>query len=139
MLNWRRESVLDLYILVLASVLFVAPWFFPHASRAAGVDLRLSSAAIICLSLAAIFAFSTWKEWANVALSLWLIVSPWLLGFAHTRAMHYAIGIGIAIGFFAMLELWLRYDAEQEAMSSAETHPLRLSGSLERKQEPRRT
>jgi SPW repeat len=120
--KWRAESVLDLYNLLLAVVLFGAPLFFAHASRAAELDLLLSGAAIIILSLAAMVAFSMWEEWVNLALGLWLVVSPWLLGFAHTRAMHFAIGIGIAIAFLAALDLWLRNEAvETEALSSAET------------------
>jgi hypothetical protein len=113
MRKWRDESVLDLYNLLLAIVLFTAPWFFAHASRTAVVDLRLSSAAIIILSLAAIIAFSTWEEWVNLLLGLWLVVSPWLLGFAHTRAMHYSIAIGAAIAFLAALDLWLSYEAAE--------------------------
>jgi hypothetical protein len=109
-LNLNNESVLDLYNILLAVVLFSSPWFFAHASRTADLDLRLSAAAIICLSLAAMIAFSTWEEWINLALGLWLVVSPWLLGFAHTRAMHLSIGIGAAIAFLAGLELWLRYE-----------------------------
>jgi SPW repeat len=121
MRKWRSESVLDLYNILLALILFIAPWFFAHASRAAVVDLRSSSAAIIILSLAAIIAFSIWEEWVNVLLGVWLIVSPWLLGFAHTRAMHYAIAIGAAIAFFAALDLWLRYEAaERDAAQSGE-------------------
>ena len=107
----RSESVLDIYNLLLAMVLFASPWFFAHASRTAGIDLRLSSAAIVILSLAAMIAYSTWEEWINLALGLWLVVSPYLLGFAHTPAMHFSIGIGSAIVFFAGLELWLRYEA----------------------------
>lgn len=113
MRKWRAESVLDLYNLLLAMVLFAAPWFFAHASQTAVVDLRLSSAAIIILSLAAIIAFSTWEEWVNLLLGLWLVVSPWPLGFAHTRAMHYSIAIGAAIAFFAALDLWLSYEAAE--------------------------
>ena len=122
MRKWHAESVLDIYNLLLALILFGAPWFFAHASRTADLDLRLSSAAIIILSLAAIIAFSAWEEWINFALGLWLVASPWLLGFAHTRAMHFSIGIGVAIAFLAALELWLRYEAaEREAISSVET------------------
>jgi SPW repeat-containing protein len=120
--NVDSRSVLDLYNLLLAVILFGAPWFFAHASRAAALDLRLSATAIIILSLAAMIAFSAWEEWLNLALGLWLVVSPWLLGFAHTRAMHFAIGIGLAIAFLASLELWLRFDvAGGEATSSAAT------------------
>lgn len=122
MRKWRAESVLDLYNLLLAAILFISPWFFAHASRAAGLDLRLSSAAIICVSCAAILAFSMWEEWLNVALGLWLIVSPFILGFTHTRAMHFSVSIGAAIAFLAALELWLRHEASQgEATSSADT------------------
>jgi len=118
MRKWRAESVLDLYNILLALILFVAPWFLAHASRSAVFDLRLSSAAIIILSLAAILAFSIWEEWVNLLLGFWLIVSPWLLGFAHTRAMHYSIAIGAAVAFFVLLDLWLRYErAEREAVN----------------------
>src|SRR3974390_2389681 len=111
MRKWRHESVLDLYNLVLALLLFVSPWFLARASGTAVVDLRASGAAIALLSLVAMFAYASWQEWANLLLGIWLIVSPWLLGFAHTRAMHYSIGVGVAVAFFSALELWLVYDA----------------------------
>jgi hypothetical protein len=121
-LSFNSESVLDLYNLLLAIVLFASPWFFAHASRAAGFDLWLSSAAIIVLSIAAMIAYSTWEEWINLALGVWLIVSPWLLGFAHTQPMHFAIGIGSAIVFFAALELWLRHEAAERDDMTAHEH-----------------
>ena len=58
-------------------------------------------------SIAAIIAFSNWEEWLNLLLGLWLIGSPWVLGFAHTRAMHVSIGLGAMVAFIAALELWL--------------------------------
>jgi hypothetical protein len=122
MRKWRAESVLDLYNLLLAAALFISPWFFARASETAVVDLRLSAAAIAILSIAAMVAFSYWEKWANLLLGLWLIASPWLLGFTHTRAMHYATGIGAAVAFMTLLDLWLRYEAaEREAMQSGKT------------------
>jgi SPW repeat len=114
MKRWRRESILDLYNLLLAAFLFTSPWMFAYASGTAATDLRVSGLAVAVLSLAAILAFATWEEWANLLLGIWLIASPWILGFPHTRAMHFSIGIGLAVAFFAALELWLVYD---------ETHP----------------
>ena len=101
MRKWRNESVLDLYNLLLAIFLFVSPWFLARASGTAVVDLRASGAAIALMSLAAIFAYASWQEWANLLLGIWLIVSPWLLGFAHTRAMHYSVGVGVTVAFFS--------------------------------------
>lgn len=111
MRKWRHESVLDLYNLLLAIFLFVSPWLFARTNGAAAIDLRASGVAIAILSLAAVVAFTHWEEWANVLLGLWLIGSPWVLGFAGTRAMHLAIATGVAVAFLAALELWLVYDA----------------------------
>ncbi len=111
MRKWRAESVLDLYNLVLAMVLFASPWLFARANGAAVIDLRISGAAIAILSLVAMVAFANWEEWAKLLLGIWLIVSPFVLGFAHTRAMHFSIGIGVPVAFLAALELWLVYDA----------------------------
>ncbi len=106
----RRESVLDLYNLVLAVVLFTSPWVFTFTNSTAKMDLWAGSAAIAAISIGAIVAYAQWEEWANVVLGLWLVASPWLLGFAGTRAMHFSIAVGAAVAFLAALELWLQYD-----------------------------
>ena len=111
MKHWRRESALDLYNLLLALALLAAPWLFALTNSAGKLDLWASGAAIAAISLAALFAFARWEEWANLLLGLWLIASPWLLGFAHTRAMHFSIGIGCVVAFMSLLELWLVYEA----------------------------
>jgi len=107
----RREAVLDLYNLLLALVLFVAPWLFALQNRPAKLDLWITGAIIAVISFGAMAAYASWQEWANLLLGLWLVLSPWVVGFAHTRAMHFSIGIGAAVAFLAALELWLRYDA----------------------------
>ena len=119
MRKWRREAALDLYNLLLAMVLLISPWLFARANGIAAMDLRASGAAIAILSVAAMVAFSNWEEWANLLLGIWLIVSPWVLGFAHTRGMHFSIGVGAAVTFLAALELWLVYDASHpESLTS---------------------
>lgn len=111
MRKWQRESVLDLYNLLLAALLFVSPWLFRLTNRSGKMDLWATSAVIAVISLAAMIAYKDWEEWANLLLGVWLIASPWLLGFAHTRAMHFSIGIGVVVAFLAALDLWLHYDA----------------------------
>ncbi len=127
MKKWRPESVLDLYNLLLAIVLFAAPWLFALTNPSGKINLWVSGALIAAISLAAIIAFANWEEWANLLLGLWLIASPWILGFAHTRAMHFSIGIGAVVAFLATLELWLVYEAthlgQGETSVTPERHP----------------
>jgi SPW repeat-containing protein len=119
----RREAVLDLYNCLLALLLFASPWLFKLTNGTAKLEMWAAGAAIGAISLAAIAAYANWEEWANVLLGIWLIVSPWALGFAHTRAMHFAIGIGIVVAFFALLELWLQYDRAHFDPSAQEPVP----------------
>lgn len=119
--TFHREAVLDLYNLLLALLLFASPWLFALQNATAKVDLWVSSAIIAVISLGAIAAYANWEEWANLLLGIWLVVSPWVVGFAHTRAMHFSIGIGAVVAFLAALDLWLHYD---------ETHPDQAPPSL---------
>jgi len=105
--GWRREAILDVYILVCGIFLFVSPWLFGFVHRSGGVDAELVGAGIIAVSIAAIVAFAMWEEWVSLALGAWLIVAPWVLGFAHSRAMHVSIGVGIVVVYLAFLEIWL--------------------------------
>jgi len=125
MMHWRKESALDLYNLAAAIFLLAAPWLFAHADPTAALDFRISGAAIAVMSLAAIAAFAVWEEWINLFVGCWLIVSPWLLGFTHTRAMHFAIAAGAVVAFMALLELWLEYEKTHlgpAAPQAAERH-----------------
>jgi|SRR5579871_703636 len=110
MARWRSESVLDLYNVGLAAVLFACPWLFGLTDGTARMDFWIISAAVVAISLAAIFVYATWEEWANVLAGVWLMASPWILGFSHIRAMVFAVGIGFMMAFLAILELWLMYE-----------------------------
>ena len=111
MRKWQqRETVPDLYNLFLAAVLFVSPWLFRLTNSPGKIDLWVTGAVIGVVSLAAIIAYRDWEEWLNVLLGLWLIASPWLLGFPHTRAMHLSIGIGVVVVLLALFDLFLHYE-----------------------------
>jgi hypothetical protein len=38
--------------------------------------------AVATLAVVALFAPAQWPEWTNVVLGVWLLLSPWLLGFS---------------------------------------------------------
>ncbi|WP_051310637.1 SPW repeat protein [Bradyrhizobium sp. Cp5.3] len=117
----ERETVPDVYNLFLAAVLFISPWLFKLTISQGRIDIWVTSAIIGILSLAAIIAYRDWEEWINVLMGVWLIVSPWLLGFAHTRAMHLSIGFGVVIVLLALLDLFLHYEkSHPDEMESRE-------------------
>jgi hypothetical protein len=117
----HHTPALDFYEIAFGLFLFVSPWLFAYASEKARIEVWASGAVIAVISIAAIMAFSDWEEWINVLLGLWLIASPWVLGFVHTRAMHVCILIGILVASFAALELWLVH-YEPDYGSEAQHH-----------------
>jgi hypothetical protein len=112
---WRRESVLDLYSLMVGLFLFALPWLFVFTNEIARIDIWASGALVVATSIIAIVMFSNWEEWLNLLLGFWLVVSPWALGFMHTKAMHISIGAGIVVTFMAGHELWLVNHEPQQA------------------------
>jgi SPW repeat len=105
--GWRREAILDVYVLVCGMFLFASPWLFGFVHRWGRVDAELVGAAIIAVSIAAVAASAMWEEWVSLALGAWLIAAPWVLGFAHSPAMHVSIAVGIVVVYLAFLEIWL--------------------------------
>ena len=110
----RKGAILDVYNLTLGVFLFASPWLLGFAGGIAGEDVWVSGILICLFSLVALLAFREWDEWANLVLGAWLIGSPWLLGFPHTRAMHVTTAVGLVVFYLSGLELWLfRYSKPQ--------------------------
>jgi hypothetical protein len=107
MLKRRPEAILNVYNFMLGAFLFVSPWLFAFAHGAAGTDARAGGAAIAAASMAALLMFVEWEEWVTLVAGLWIVLSPFALGFQHTTAMHVSIGIGLAVSYIAGLDLWL--------------------------------
>jgi hypothetical protein len=104
-----RAYILDVYNLVVSVFLFVSPWLFAYANNVARLDFWAGGALIAFVSAAAIAAFSEWEEWLNLALGIWLASAPWLVGYAHSTAMHVSVGAGIIVVYLAGLRLWLTH------------------------------
>ena len=116
---FRGEPVLDFYNLLIAAFLFSTPWLLGYVREAARLDSWLTAALIAMVALLAIVAYHSLLEWMNVLLGLWLMTSPWILGFTHTRAMHFSIGIGFAVAWMAAIELLVRFHPSDEHLSSS--------------------
>ena len=108
--RWRKESIIDYIKLALAAFLILTPWIFGFTSVAVVSGNAWISGAVIGLaSIAAIVALAEWEEWVSLALGLWVMISPWVLGFHTTviSAMRADVAVGIAVALIAAAELWM--------------------------------
>jgi hypothetical protein len=107
--------------LLLGAWVFISPWAVQHVMASAATpggaggagmwNLSIVGAAIAVLALVALYVFNAWEEWVNGALGLWLLVSPWLMGFSASAALTWnAVIAGILVAVFAS---WALYEEQQ--------------------------
>jgi hypothetical protein len=73
----------------------------------------ISGLVIAGLSIAALAAFAQREEWLNLLLGLWVLASPWVLGFQGTTAATVHIVVGILVTALAAIEIWLMQKTPQ--------------------------
>lgn len=108
----RSATALDAYTMFCGAFLVLAPWLFGFIPIEGRIDAEVAGVMLITLSAAGFLAFAEWERWVKVAVGIWLIAAPWLLGFVHTSAMHVSIAIGAVVTFLALLESWVAHDPD---------------------------
>ena len=103
--NWTNARLCDAANLILGAVLFVSPWIFGFDAGKASENANVAGIAIAALAIAALAAFAVWEEWLNLIVGLWVLVSPWVLGFQGTTAMTVHAITGAAVAILAAIEL----------------------------------
>jgi SPW repeat-containing protein len=87
--------------------LMLSPWILlfhydtPATRNAVTVGFLVVAAEALTLSM-----FQVWEEWINVALGVWLVISPWVLGVASAAAMATFVITGLLIAGLALYEVW---------------------------------
>jgi hypothetical protein len=107
MTEWTNTKLCDVANLILGAILLLSPWIFAFPAGMPTQNALISGIVIAVLSIAALAAFAVWEEWLNLIVGLWVLVSPWLLGFAGTVAMNVHVIIGIIVAVLAAIELWM--------------------------------
>lgn len=94
--------------LVLGAFLILSPWLFGFADQTmAAWNSWIAGIVVAALSVAALVRFAEWEEWVNVAIGIWILVSPWVLGFSGvSAAMWTCVVLGIVIAAMAAWEAW---------------------------------
>jgi hypothetical protein len=91
---------------LLGAWLILSPWVVGlQTNRVAMMNFIAVGLLLIATAVGAILLPRAWEEWTGAALGLWLMVSPWVLGFATmTLAVQVAIFTGLAA---IVLTLWV--------------------------------
>ena len=106
--NWTNAKFCDVANLILGAFLFFSPWIFGFDAGTVSQNAYISGIVIAVLAIAALAAFAVWEEWLNLIVGLWVLVSPWVLGFqGTTRPMAVHVVVGIAVAVLAAIELWM--------------------------------
>ncbi len=89
----------------LGAALLLSPWAAGYfGETGATTNAVVVGVALIAASLGAMLMPQAWEEWAEAVLGLWMVLSPWVLGFSHrTEAMFVALVVGMVV---VMLSLW---------------------------------
>jgi hypothetical protein len=110
--HWR-----DVANLVLGLWLAVSPWALSYTTETTPTWNALIVGIVIAVAaLATLIAFHKWEEWINVVLAAWLIVSPFVLGFAsHMSALWNQVIVGVLVGILA---LWAAFTTPEEGITA---------------------
>lgn len=107
----KNQNTRDWINLALGVWLFFSPWSFTNhlsteTATYASWNLWIVGAAVAISAGIALRDFKPWEEWVNLALGIWVLLSPWMLGYARqTNLMWNSIIIGAAIAIISGLSL----------------------------------
>jgi hypothetical protein len=110
---WRVQKPVGL---LLGLWLLSSPWVLAYVwHKEATWDAILSGIVLLAIALVALFRPWIRPAWANVAVGLWLAMSPWVLGFGHlTGAKWNVVAIGAAITLLGLWSIWMPGSTDHE-------------------------
>ncbi len=103
--------------LILGVWLLISPWILSYVLGSVPAwNAHIVGIVVGVAALAALVAFHKWEEWVNVVLGVWLIVSPFLLGYAMlANALWNQIIVGVLIGILA---LWTAVTTDEHGVAT---------------------
>jgi SPW repeat len=94
-------TVINLASAAAGLLLVVSPWLAAFTSDAiASANAVLCGFLMLSFTAAAILQVRDWRSWMNLVPGVWVLLSPWILGFAtHIAAgtIHFLIGLIVSI------------------------------------------
>lgn len=96
--------------LVLGIWLFFSPWIFLEnlnvVAMSVNINFWLAGILIAISAGVALQQLKPWEEWVNLILGVWVILSPWIMGFAAQKYLVWnSIVVGLAIAVLSGIAL----------------------------------
>ena len=87
--------------------LAVSPWVLAYQTETRPMwNAVILGGLIALIALYALYRVFAWEEWANLLLGVWLLVSPWVLGFSALQVITLnAVIVGALVGALAFWAL----------------------------------
>ena len=106
-LDERVDATLNAANVALGVILLISPWLLDFSGHQLATWNAVASGAVIAiLTFAAFVRTREWEEWVDLVVGLWVIASPWLLGFAGvSSALWTHLIIGVLVTILTALEL----------------------------------
>lgn len=113
----RVDQFPDWINLILAALLFISPWVLGFVDQTnASWNAWICGIIIAALAVSAIVRFAEWEEWINALLGVWVVVSPWILGFSAVLAAVWShVILGVLIAALACWRGWSAHHGETRA------------------------
>jgi len=107
----KEDLTRDVTNLILGGLLFFTPWMFGFTGeRLESFSAWAGGITVTALALAAINMVNAWEEWLVGGAGLWIVVSPWVLGFSKAGPAFWVhVVIGGAVVAVTAFELWLQH------------------------------
>ncbi|WP_167772989.1 SPW repeat protein [Ramlibacter humi] len=112
----------DWLTLLLGIWLFVSPWLLGFRAELPNQSWNffVIGAAFFVFSIAALNMRSLWEEWVNLALGIWMVVSPWVLRYSgNVSARDDAMAAGIVAVVLTVWSLVLTHELDREEHRAA--------------------
>jgi hypothetical protein len=103
--------------LLLGIWLFLSPWLvgYVSASMPAAWNAWILGVALVVFSAIAVSMPQMWEEVINILIGIWMVISPWVVGFSATRSAETnAVIVGIVAIVLAAWAMALARQAPQQ-------------------------
>ncbi|MEJ2565180.1 MAG: SPW repeat protein [Gammaproteobacteria bacterium] len=77
--------------------LFLSPWFLNYTLSGEAWNAHITGIAFVVFALWALSAPRPWEEWINTVISVWLIISPWIIGFSSPAVPWNSVIVGVIV------------------------------------------